>query len=148
MQKVPRIELSCSTLKQLGLRVTVFHTEENVLSSVCFPRGDREVISRSPGMLWPSLVWNQGTLAYTYSKGRIHVTARELLVLGTWWASNSYVGYSLPKASIHSFLYPRRLYIAHLIENKFTMKEKPPTSMRLFLVNDHFNNKGKLVTLS
>lgn len=126
MGKVPRIELSCSVLKQSGLRVTVFHPEDNVLSSFCFLRGDLEVISRSSGMLWPGLVWNQGTLAYTYSKGRIHVTARELLVLGTWRSSNSYVGYSLPKASIHCSLYPRRLDIAHLMENKFAMKEKPP----------------------
>lgn len=55
---------------------------------------------------------------------------------------------SVSKAFTHCFLYPWRLYITHLTENKFAIKEKPPTSVRLFFVNDHFKNKGKLVTLS
>lgn len=46
-----------------GLRVAVFHTEDNVLSSVCFLRGDLEVISRSSGMLWPGLVLKSGNIS-------------------------------------------------------------------------------------
>lgn len=106
-------------------------------------------LAEAHGMLWPGLVWNQGTLVYTCSKGRIHVTVRELLVLCTWRALNLHVDYSLsPKHSLIAFSTPWRLYITHLTENKFAIKEKPPTSVRLFFVNDHFKNKGKLVTLS
>lgn len=138
------LELSCSML-QLGLRVIVFHTEENVLSSVCFPRGDREVISRSPrdALAWSSLesgniniylLERQNSCHSQRTPGSVHLESLEF-TCGLQ---------SVSKAFTHCFLYPWRLYITHLTENKFAMKEKPPTSVRLFLVNDHFKNKGEL----